>query len=442
MSSATGNWSESLEHAVLSDIGMRRSNNQDSYAVALAADENNWQQRGHVFVVADGMGAHAAGELASKIAADGIPHSYHKLAALSPPDALRKSIETANRQIHERGQSSPDFHGMGTTCSVLVLLPHGAVVGHVGDSRVYRLRDQHLEQLTFDHSLVWEMTASGQLTEDAIQGFVRKNIITRSLGPHGKVQVDLEGPFALEQGDTFLLCSDGLSGQVTDEEMGVLMGCLPPGDAVRVLIDIANLRGGPDNITVIIARVKGQEITTAAANPAEPLRVSAESPADVQPKSGAHPAFWILAGVLLVIAVVLAALGMLIPAAGTLVGALLIGGIGAMQQFGNGGQVGAAMHPGAMLGAGPHTNTPSVANEKMVKVLADLVDQLRDAATSGKFNLDWTRFDTYRKRSAAAAAKRDYPLAVVEYSRALRFMMSELRNQAVKRPKPSDSDVL
>ena len=95
------------------------------------------------------------------------------------------------------------------------MLPQGALVAHVGDSRVYRLRGQRLEQLTFDHSLVWEMSAAGQVPKDALPGFVPKNIITRSLGPHADVQVDLEGPFPLEVGDTFLLCSDGLSGQVT-----------------------------------------------------------------------------------------------------------------------------------------------------------------------------------------------------------------------------------
>ncbi len=145
----------------------------------------------------------------------------------------------------------------------LVLLPQGALVAHVGDSRVYRLRGTRLEQLTFDHSLVWEMSAAGQLPKDALPGFVPKNIITRSLGPHASVQVDLEGPFPLEAEDTFLLCSDGLTGQVCDEEIGVLLQCLPPADAAQVLIDLANLRGGPDNVTVIIARVKGPALTAA-----------------------------------------------------------------------------------------------------------------------------------------------------------------------------------
>ena len=150
--------------------------------------------------VCDGMGAHAAGELASQMAVDGIPHTYLKLADQPAPDALRKSIVEANHQIHHRGQANIDFQGMGTTASVLALLPQGALVAHVGDSRVYRLRGQRLDQLTFDHSLVWEMSAAGQVPKDALPGFVPKNIITRSLGPHAEVQVDLEGPFPLGSG--------------------------------------------------------------------------------------------------------------------------------------------------------------------------------------------------------------------------------------------------
>src|SRR6185369_2097132 len=108
--------------------------------------------RGHVFVVADGMGAHAAGELASKMAADGIPHNYHKIHDQPAVWAIAKAVEEINDQINQRGQANIDFQGMGTTSSVLVLLPQGALVAHVGDSRVYRLRGEQLEQLTFDHS--------------------------------------------------------------------------------------------------------------------------------------------------------------------------------------------------------------------------------------------------------------------------------------------------
>ena len=142
--------------AALSDVGLRRTNNQDNMGVMMASNADLWQRRGHLFLVADGMGAHAAGEYASKLAVDHVPHTYHKEPDASAATAIRKAIEEANHIIPARGQANPDFQGMGTTCSALIMLPEGAMVAHVGDSRVYRLRSNRLEQLTFDHSLVWE----------------------------------------------------------------------------------------------------------------------------------------------------------------------------------------------------------------------------------------------------------------------------------------------
>ena len=270
------NWNDCLAHVELTDVGMRRANNQDSYAALLATDLESWQKRGHVFVVADGMGAHAAGELASKMAADGIPHNYYKMRDESAPDAIRKTIRQVNEEIHRRGQANAEFHGMGTTACTLILLPQGALLAHVGDSRIYRLRGGRFEQLTFDHSLLWEMTASGQYAKDSLPNLVPKNIITRSLGPHKNVQVDLEGPFPLEVGDTFLLCSDGLSGQVKDEEIGAILTALPPAEAAQVLIDLGDiLRGGPDNITVVVVRITGSAPSPTQANAgAEPLALA------------------------------------------------------------------------------------------------------------------------------------------------------------------------
>jgi protein phosphatase len=216
-------WESYVEHAALSDIGLRRSNNQDSFTVVPAKSGELWQQRGHLFMVADGMGAHAAGELASKMACDAVPLTYQKVLDEPPPLAIRKAIEDANGRIHSRGQANLDFRGMGTTTSVLLLLPQGALVAHVGDSRVYRLRGSRIEQLSFDHSLVWEMMSTGKMREEEVPGYIPKNIITRSLGPAPHVEVDLEGPWPVASGDTFLLCSDGLSGQVSDEDIGVIL---------------------------------------------------------------------------------------------------------------------------------------------------------------------------------------------------------------------------
>ena len=251
---ATSEATFAVKHAAVTDIGLRRANNQDAVAVVLG-DRQQWLRRGHFFMVADGMGAHAAGELASKLAADNVSHTYQKLPTLAAPDALHQAVLKANEAIHRKGQSASEFNGMGTTCSCLALLPEGAIVAHVGDSRVYRLRNQQLEQLTFDHSLVWELAAVSQTSAEEVPACIPKNVITRSLGPGPKVEVDLEGPFGICPGDKFLLCSDGLTGVVDDPLIGSLLNCLPPQEAADTLVDVANLRGGPDNISIIIVEV-------------------------------------------------------------------------------------------------------------------------------------------------------------------------------------------
>ena len=138
----------SLEHCDRTDVGRRRANNQDAKAVLEPWSREQYRRRGWLFVVADGMGAHAAGEMASAIAVEQVPLVYEKHAARSPLLALRMSIEQANAEIHARGESSTELKGMGTTCTVLAILPRGAIVGHVGDSRVYRIRGGTIEQLS------------------------------------------------------------------------------------------------------------------------------------------------------------------------------------------------------------------------------------------------------------------------------------------------------
>jgi protein phosphatase len=252
---------DDIEHASLTDVGVRRSHNQDSHAILLAADPHQWQTRGHVFLVADGMGAHAVGELASELAVGIIPHTYDKHAGQGTAAALRKAFVEANASIHSRGQQNPEFAGMGTTATALVLRPDGAWVAHVGDSRAYRVRAGQIEQLSFDHSMVWEYARRQKIDPDDVHG-IPSNVIFRSLGPEPLVPIDIEGVHPIRAGDVYVLCSDGLSGQVEDAEIGAVVAALPPAEACRFLIDLANLRGGPDNITVIVVRVGGQLATT------------------------------------------------------------------------------------------------------------------------------------------------------------------------------------
>jgi PPM family protein phosphatase len=249
------NWDDIITDGSATDTGMRRSNNQDSHSIVRASGKETWRHRGHLFMVADGMGAHAVGELASKLACDNIPHNYNKTKTGTASEAITKAYKEVGALIHSRAAANRDFQGMGTTCSTLLLLPEGALIAHVGDSRVYRIRSGRIDQLSFDHSLVWELVRRNHLSPENASLAVPKNVITRSLGPDPNVEVDIEGPLAVEPGDVYLLCSDGLSGPVADPELGAFAANFHPQDACRYLVNLANLRGGLDNITVVILRL-------------------------------------------------------------------------------------------------------------------------------------------------------------------------------------------
>ncbi len=401
-----------VQHAALSDVGLRRTNNQDSHVVHLAASDDAWARNGHLFIVADGMGAHAAGELASKLAVDTIPLTYQKNRDKPAHVALQKAIQEANHVIHNRGLANPDFQGMGTTTSALLLLPRGAIVAHVGDSRVYRLRGSQLDQLSFDHSLVWELTAAGQIA--GANSGIPRNIITRSLGPNPDVEVDLEGPFPVAAGDVFLLCSDGLSGEVRDEEIGTILQCLPPEEAVQLLVDLANLRGGPDNITVIVARVMSN------------LVEGAESAAAPAQRGGISSAVWATMGLAVVAAGVLAALSYtaaaLIAGVVGVVLALLLNSVLAK---------GGDELPRSRLGRGPHRTYQCRPELPFVQELARIFEQLRMAAVEEDWRIDWAHIDVMTRTAQQALAKKDFPAAVAAYGRIISFMMRELKRQSV-----------
>lgn len=427
MDSSASTWSRCLEHAVLSDVGLRRANNQDSCAAVLAGSQADFQQRGHLFMVADGMGAHAAGELASKMAADIVSLVYRKRLDQSPPEAILSAFLDANHQIHSRGQASSDFRGMGTTGTALVLLPTGAMVAHVGDSRAYRVRGGILEQLTFDHSLVWELRAAGQ-TPAANQGYISKNIITRSLGPNAVVQVDLEGPYPVQAGDTFLLCSDGLSGQVKDDEIGLVLSCLPPAEAVRALVDLANLRGGPDNITVVVARVLGPQVAEGAKTD-----LPAVTAASVPP---AHPAIWTLMGVSALAAVgmlawghPLAALVALLVTAGTVI-AIMSRYWGAADRR--------SRIENRRFGRGPYVTCQCEPNADILARLTNIIGQLRDAATKEKWSVDWAGVEQFTAQAASASQSGNLVDAARADLHAITFLMAQLRQQKSAR---TDSEI-
>ncbi len=231
-----------VEQAGLSDVGRQREANEDSYVLAEP-----------VFVVADGMGGARAGEVASRTAAEVFEEDGGESG--TPEQRLTRLIQEANRRIHDLSRRDATRRGMGTTLTVAMLADGELSVGHVGDSRAYRLRAGELDQLTHDHSLVAELQRSGQLTPEAAEHHPQKSIITRALGPEPHVEVDAH-THAARDGDLYLLCSDGLTGMVSDDEMvAILRGSQTLPEAVEALVRAANQSGGKDNITVVAFRV-------------------------------------------------------------------------------------------------------------------------------------------------------------------------------------------
>ena len=219
-----------------------------------APESERFREHGHLFLVADGMGGHAVGEKASAKAVRDIPHTYHKHVAEGPDKALEARVRRNQCRHFRHRPGEPGVPRARDDGERTAAPAEGAWIAHVGDSRVYRVRAGQIDQLTFDHSAVWEIARRQQVSPGELQG-IRSNVILRSLGPDSLVDVDIEGPHPILPGDIFLLCSDGLSGQLTDYEIGAVAASLPPEEACDFLVELANLRGGPDNITVLIARV-------------------------------------------------------------------------------------------------------------------------------------------------------------------------------------------
>ena len=252
--------------------------------------------------------------------------SVRAAAGADPADALREAIESANNAVHSQANANAEQRGMGTTCTAAVLRGREVWVGHVGDSRAYLVRGGKVQKLTKDHSLVAELIEKGHLTEAEAKHDHRRNVVTRSVGALEHVQVDAERVVEkLKPGDVLVLCSDGLHGQVTDYEIGMIATEQPPAEACAGLIDLANERGGPDNITAIVVRVAGAAPAPAVAPKAvkagKPARTSKPEKAEVVAGSKLPPNLGLLGGaaavmVLLVAAVVALLLGQLKKPAG------------------------------------------------------------------------------------------------------------------------------
>ena len=240
-----------LLHAARTDVGMIRSGNEDNFTVDSSA------ARG-IYVVADGMGGHAAGEVASEMAVQIIQRELHKVTDVADDDVatlVGLTLRKANRAIHDRTITEVDKQGMGTTASVLMISGARYLIGQVGDSRVYLMRDGTLSQLTKDHSYVQEQVDAGFLTPEQARYHPYSNVITRCVGASPDVEPDVYSG-DVRAGDLFLVASDGLTGMVDDRRLGQLLGSrAEPERKVQALISEANGRGGLDNITAIIVQV-------------------------------------------------------------------------------------------------------------------------------------------------------------------------------------------
>jgi protein phosphatase len=300
------------------DLGLTRDHNEDTFLVAdlstghasLHPDVRNHEvgPRGSLFMVADGMGGAAAGELASAMAADVI---YHHLANTWTRDEeatgarfafrMKEAVELANQRIYLYAREHPDVRGMGTTVTAAGVFGDEVYLTQIGDSRGYLVRNGETFQLTRDQSLTQRLVDAGELTEEEAEHSERRNIILQALGPDPRVKVDLSRQ-RLRRGDTLILCSDGLSGVVRREEFAQMVASSPDLPTLcSALIDLANERGGPDNVTVVAVRFDGEGLPGADATDEagyqvyhvpDPDTTDAEpaAPAEVPPPPPSPPA--------------------------------------------------------------------------------------------------------------------------------------------------------
>lgn len=237
------------------DVGLVRSENQDFGTYTTPSEEKESHPGGRLLIVADGMGGHRGGATASRLAGETVKAQYLGSETTDVARALRDSLLRANARIFHEAQTNPELRGMGTTTSVLAVRGNSAWFAHVGDSRIYRVRGEEIEQLTDDHSLVATMMREGLLTPQEAETHPRRNVLQRSMGVAEDVEIDIRGPFELRAGDTFILCSDGLHGVVKEPELKEI-AALSIEEAADEFLRRVLERGAPDNVTVIVARVE------------------------------------------------------------------------------------------------------------------------------------------------------------------------------------------
>jgi len=256
-----------IELANCTDVGCERTQNEDNYCYAEPDSDEQMLKRGRLVVVADGMGGYEGGQVASSLAVEVVRNTFLTTDADNPLDTLVAAYQAAHSAIQDFVYDHPELKGMGTTCTSAVMRDGSLVYGQVGDSRLYLLRDGAISRLTHDQSYVQQMIDGGLITAEDAKTHPQRNVLTSALGSESSVKADFsEVPIPIKSQDILLLCTDGLHGLVSDDEMLAAATTSTLSDACRSLVDLAKSRGGHDNITIQIVRI--DDTSTSRGNPA------------------------------------------------------------------------------------------------------------------------------------------------------------------------------
>jgi len=245
-----------IEAAALTDVGLQRSNNEDSWLYWEPEGEEEFRRKGRLAVVADGMGGYEGGQEASRLAIETVRHIYGSFVENDPQKTLLEALASAHRSIQRYAQEHPQFQGMGTTCTALSIVDRQLCFAHVGDSRLYLVREAAISRLTRDHTYVSRLVESGLVRSEEAESHPQRHILTAALGSGEAVEPDVpESPLSLQKGDTLVLCTDGLWSLIAEQELGRIVQADTPAESCRLLVRMALERGAPDNITVLVLRV-------------------------------------------------------------------------------------------------------------------------------------------------------------------------------------------
>lgn len=248
-----------LEAASLTDVGLQRANNEDSYLYWEPESEDDFRRKGRLAIVADGMGGYEGGQEASRLAVETVRHVYDHEFAGDPQLTLSSGLQAAHNAILRYAVEHPQFSGMGTTCTALAIVDGQLSFAHVGDSRLYRIRGEGTTRLTRDHSYVGRLVENGIVRSEDAESHPQRHILTAALGSGHELTADIpDHPVPLQDGDLLILCTDGLWSVIGEQQLSLIARSNSPAQACRRLVEAALDRGAPDNVTVIILRVSGR----------------------------------------------------------------------------------------------------------------------------------------------------------------------------------------